>query len=506
MNDQSKERVDELIEKHFLGQLDDQEQAELTATLKADAAARERFRNAAMIDSELRYLASGESRSKSGSRESGQMAQLGWLAALAASLLIVGGVYFANWSPGRSHLDSAHLNPTTIRSLAQLDVGYHYRFEEGFAPQLDQFKRGEYRLTEGAVTLAFANGVSVSVESPARFTLINAKRMELELGRARAIVPEEGHGFVIATSKLEVEDLGTEFGVVVDEAQNGELHVFAGEVRLHEPNQPPELMEENQAIAWKGDAKPRTIAANEDAFATGTSIGYRHWLAQSENLRKDPSAIFYFDFEPKEGDPNTILNRAKNPKLPAGDVKEGIWATGRWPEKGALLLEHGDARIDLDITGEYDEVTIMGWVQVHRYDHAIQALFNSRDYETGEHHWNLLRNGELRVGIADAYAITTTKTIPSNHWTHVAARLDREKKVSTYFLNGVEVGQAIWDVDTPVRFGPCSIGAYAMTGGDKPDDVQYSRQLRGRIDEMGVFSRLFTDDEIRQAYDAGKNF
>ncbi|PQO45986.1 LamG-like jellyroll fold domain-containing protein [Blastopirellula marina] len=509
MSDQAKQRIDELIEHHYLGQLNEEEQAELTSILKSDAGARERFREAAMIDAELRYLSSGQKHAKPGDKGASTQTQLIWLSALAASLLIAGGIYIANWSPQRPGADSAHHFPTASNSLAQLAVGYDYDFEEGYGPQLDRFKPGEYRLTDGAVTLSFANGVAVAIEGPARFTLVSPMRMELALGRARAMVPEAGHGFIIATDNLEVEDLGTEFGVVVDEERNGELHVFAGEVRLHGRNQSPELMGENSAIAWKGDKSPRAIIANEDAFATDASIGYHYWLAQSQALRKDPSAIFYFDFESGGDDPATILNRAPSGVIKSGDVSGGIWASGRWPEKGALLFEQGDDRIDLDIPGEYDAVTIMGWAQVNRYDHALQALFNTRDYDPGEHHWNLLRNGALRVGVSGAYVITTAKTMPSNQWTHFAARLDREKRISSYFLDGTLVGETAWDIDVPLRFGPCSIGAYGTTRPGKngePDQVDYSRPFRGRIDEIGVFARLFTDDEIRAAYQAGKNF
>lgn len=506
MNDQAKQRIDELIEHHYLGQLSEQDQAELTAILKADPGARERFREAAQIDAELRYLSSGQRHPRSVGKAGAPQSQLIWLSALAASLLIAGGVYFANWSPRRPGADSAHQFPTSSNSLAQLAIGYDYRFEEGYEPQLDRFKRGEYRLTAGAVTLAFANGVSVAIESPARFTLVSPKRMELALGRARAMVPEAGHGFIIATDSLEVEDLGTEFGVVVDGKENGELHVFAGEVRLHGRNQTPELLSENNAIAWKADKTPHSIMPNEDAFATESSIGYQYWLAQSQALRSDPTAIFYFDFEAADDDRSTVRSRAESSVIQSGDVRGGIWASGRWPEKGALLLEQGDDRIDLDIPGEYDAVTIMAWVQVNRFDHALQALFNSRNYDPGEHHWNLLRNGALRVGVSGAYAITTAKPLPSNQWAHVAARLDREKRTSSYFIDGALVGEAAWDVDVPLRFGPCSIGAYGTTLPGQSGGVEYSRQFRGRIDEMGVFARLFTDEEIRSAYQAGKNF
>lgn len=519
MSHSSNQQIHEAIERYFLdpNSLTRQEQADLIDALREDTEARARFRRAAHIDAQLRYESSGEEPPvvppPHRSPVSSPLSR--WTFAIAATLLIAASVAYWNW-PQAKPIDSDPIagpmpeeiapgvTPATSTAIAMLDVGHNQHFAEGLGPAGNEFFPGDYHLTEGAVTLDFQNGVAVSVESPAKFSIIDGMHMELQTGRARAIVPETGHGFVIATPTMEVEDLGTEFGVFVDEQQNQELHVFAGEVRLKQPNQASELLTENSALAWNAESQRRSISPDDRAFATSTSIGYRRWLDHSRMLRSDPSALFYFDFETDSRDSTQVVNLAESTVVPDGFLNGGIWATGRWPEKGALLFENRGDRIELDIPGTYHQVTIMGWVQMNRFDYALQSLFNTINYDPGEHHWNLQRNGAYRIGVNSEYNHTAPKSIPQFQWTHVAAQLDSVAKESVYYMNGEEIARYNWSTGRAIRYGPSSIGAYGYT--NRHGKIVFERELRGRIDEFGLFSRILSASEIREAYEAGRNF
>ncbi|MBI1246627.1 hypothetical protein GC197_02140 [bacterium] len=518
---ESPDPIHELIERYFLNpsSLSDAEQVTLSDVLRSNPDARKHFRLAAHVDAELRYEASGEAQptppptSPSGSADTWPK----WIVAIAATLLIGLALGYVAWPltttrskpvpvarDGKAIPAQPKPVKPTNRPIALLDVGHNQRFDESLAPQAGKFFPGKFRLIGGEITLAFENGVSVSVESPATFSIIDSFHMELEKGRARAIVPETGHGFIIETPKLLVEDLGTEFGVYVDEDQNQELHVFAGEVRLKDRDQPAELLTENSAIAWNAQDQRRSIAADDHAFATSMSIGFKRWLDHSLKLRNDPATLFYFDFETNSRQSREVINRAPSQIVPDGSLHGGIWATGRWPEKGAMLFEnHGD-RIDLDIPGEYDHLTIMAWVQANRYDNALQTVFNSIDYAPGQHHWNLTRNGELRMGIKDQVNYTSLEKLPRNRWTHVAAQLDSIKKESIYYINGKEVKRCPWNESVPLNYGPATIGAYGSM--NRAGQLTYSRELRGRIDEIALFGRILSAQEIQEAYEAGSSF
>lgn len=513
MSNEPSKLTEELIERYFLDpqSLSETEQAALAGALKENRSVRDRFRVAAFIDAELRFESSGEEFSPLASKPTSSLGDAWpkWVLAIAATFLLVGVLGYLNRpaDPQQSQDPIAEKTtpmPVAVESIAKLDVGHNQRFEPGFAPNGNAFLQGEYHLTEGEVTLAFQNGVAVSLESPARFSIIDSMRMQLDHGRARAIVPESGHGFVIETSTIVVEDLGTEFGVVVDDDQNQELHVFAGEVRLHEKDLPPELLTENSALAWVANTKRRSITPDDHAFATSMSIGYKRWLDHSLKLRQDPSALFYFDFETDSRKSEEVVNRATTGIVDNGHLTGGIWATGRWPEKGAMLFENTGDRIELNIPGKYDQITIMGWVQINRYDFALQTVFNSIGYSPGQHHWNLTRGGSLRMGLSSQYDLTSKQSLPQNHWTHVAAQIDSQAKESVYYIDGEEVGRKKWNTTIPIHYGPSSIGAWGHT--NRSGELVYSRDLRGRIDEIALFSRILSAEEIRIAYEAGSNF
>jgi len=85
-------------------------------------------------------------------------------------------------------------------------------------------------LEYGLAELEFASGAKVILEGPAEFTVVGNNASNLGLGRLAATVPEGAQGFTVATPDLEIVDLGTEFGVAVEDGGNTDVHVFKGMV------------------------------------------------------------------------------------------------------------------------------------------------------------------------------------------------------------------------------------------------------------------------------------
>ncbi len=72
----------------------------------------------------------------------------------------------------------------------------------------------------------------MSIEGPAVWQLSSDQRLQLEAGKLLAQVPKTGVGFTVVTPTAEVVDLGTEFGIDVDQQGATELHVIRGRVEL----------------------------------------------------------------------------------------------------------------------------------------------------------------------------------------------------------------------------------------------------------------------------------
>jgi hypothetical protein len=88
---------------------------------------------------------------------------------------------------------------------------------------------GRVRFHEGEIELVYESGVKLLLLGPVDFVLQEIGG-ELRRGGLMALVPQAGHGFTIGTPNGKVVDLGTEFGVMVDDFGVSEVSVFEGKV------------------------------------------------------------------------------------------------------------------------------------------------------------------------------------------------------------------------------------------------------------------------------------
>jgi hypothetical protein len=84
-------------------------------------------------------------------------------------------------------------------------------------------------LGRGQVELTYSSGARLLLIGPSEF-LVQPTGGKLRRGELVARVPEAGHGFTIETPHGKVIDLGTEFGVVVDDFGVSQVSVFEGKV------------------------------------------------------------------------------------------------------------------------------------------------------------------------------------------------------------------------------------------------------------------------------------
>jgi hypothetical protein len=159
--------------------------------------------------------------------------------ALAASLAILGaGAWLWQSRDGEApSMPLAHV--AVVTSVAEGANAKDYGVGEALAV-------GRQIAASGRMSLGFANGAQLVLEDGARLELVSASRARLIAGRAAAHVPEGAQGFTIETPSVEVVDLGTEFGVSVNEAGESDVHVFKGLVEARLPGdgtQPGSLVE-----------------------------------------------------------------------------------------------------------------------------------------------------------------------------------------------------------------------------------------------------------------------
>ena len=124
----------------------------------------------------------------------------------------------------------------------------------------------------------FSDGATVVLEGPATFDVRAHGHAQLHEGRLAAMVPEEARGFEVATSRLNVADLGTEFGLMTESEGATEVHVFNGLVKaqlLDERGQKVRTVELNTAQAARIQPLTAMIApipARDEEFVRALSV------------------------------------------------------------------------------------------------------------------------------------------------------------------------------------------------------------------------------------------
>ncbi len=422
------------------------------------------------------------------------------VAALAACITLA-----ATWlvTPANTEADE-----DTTTAVAVLTRGVNLEWEgESHAPG-SPLAPGWLRLKSGLAQIEFYQGARVTLEGPAAFRLVSPSEAFCSAGKLSAHVPPQAKGFRIDTPKGTIVDLGTDFGLDLNTSA-AELHVFKGEVELHASGAEMKPLREGQGMTLGNEA--RSILANQAAFASLGSVdertaesqrvAFETWLSRSAVWNEEPALLMRLDFQDRT-DTRSLRNLASRaPQVPAGSIVGCAWTEGRWPGKRALEFRNVSDRVRLSVPGEQLAVTLSAWVRVHGLDRAYNSLFMVEGYSNGGIHWQITREGKLRLGIAgrggkpsrdhDTPALFTPERF--GQWLHLATVIDPTAKEVRHYVNG-DLAARVPRVDVfPVSLGVADLGNW--NDGGRSDRVAI-RHFSGTMDEFMLFSRALTEAEI----------
>ena len=105
--------------------------------------------------------------------------------------------------------------------------------DQGFPNNNNLLLQDRYCLISGYARIRFQSGVEVILESPAEMDLITEDKLFLGSGNLTAHVPTKAQGFKVVTPYASLLDLGTDFGVRIDDKNGSEFTVLTGEVKLY---------------------------------------------------------------------------------------------------------------------------------------------------------------------------------------------------------------------------------------------------------------------------------
>lgn len=395
---------------------------------------------------------------------------------------------------------------TKSDSIAALLVDeFEAEFAPGRGPKGVRLGPGEYELRKGIVHLRFAQGADVVLASPARLEVKDSQHTRLVYGKVRVIAPPTAKGFTIATRAADYVDLGTEFGLRVDSKSGAsDLYVFDGQVNIADPRSGKVLSEvlEGKSSRYVDGASSAAPELKENEFPTPGAIGFERWQQYEQRLRQDTGLVAFYPFR-RTADERVLVNQGHEARAKNGQISGARWTSGRWPGKEALLFDRDSDFVQIDIPGEYRELTIAVWLNVDRLDFGLNAILNSDGYEPGDLHFQLTRQGLPRGGVVIEGPFddkVVGEAVPLGKWTHVASVMSTQTRSQQIYVNGVLARERHWRKDEILRPGSCRLGNWL------PDAKagMANRALRGRIDELAIWNRALPAEELKKLVEAGR--
>lgn len=499
--------LDTLIQKYVEGVLSDADAEALHGLLEANPAYGQRLLWHLEMDAMLRAskgLSNGGMRAPMLlPKRRFTVTTVAGVAALAACVALVGG-----WIGSGLVESTRSESEATTASVAVLTRAVNLEWESPAIAAGTPLLPGVLKLKSGIAQIEFYQGARVLIEGPAEFELVSSGEATCTKGKLSAQVPPQAKGFRINTPKGTIVDLGTEFGLDVS-AGTSEVHVFKGEVELYSASEAMRSLKEGQALSF--DGAPTSLAANPSGFASLGEIDSRtvdsqrmefeRWLARSGSLRRDAALKLRFDFQDRFGS-RSLMNRAGGSGEPGdGSIVGAEWTQGRWPGKGALEFRNVSDRVRLSIPGETKALTLAACVRINGLDRIFNSLFMSESWGDRKVHWQVTRDGVVRLGVAgggearhvdyDAPVFFTAERI--GRWIHVAVVFDPETRTVRHYAEGELIARLPMKESTPLRIGIAELGNW---NDPRPKGGVAIRHLSGAMDEFALWDRALSDSEI----------
>jgi len=135
----------------------------------------------------------------------------------------------------------------------------------------DWLSSGLLHLQTGLAEVTFDNGARAILEGPCFLDIQTPQRAFLRRGRMTVEVPPPAVGFVVNTPSMNVVDLGTRFGMIVDPDGASEVHVMEGLVEATRSEGRAVPLQLREGLAVRADRRTRSrlmpIEYSGDIFA-----------------------------------------------------------------------------------------------------------------------------------------------------------------------------------------------------------------------------------------------
>jgi hypothetical protein len=459
----------------------------------------------------------------------------GWCVATAAAVL-AGFVLFWAFGPGNAPPgtppESLHEAINVATAIKAEDV--QWEPGDGTTPDAGSVVAlGRLRFRSGRLTLAFFSGASLSVEGPADLELLAADRVFCHRGKLRAHVPRGAEGFTILGAGYEVVDLGTEFALnLAEPGGKPVMMIFQGEAAV-------------SVLGKDGRSVRGALLEGRRSVEVDPIAGHIQEIPPLPEAFVPLSVFVPASLELPPGYPAEIMS-AK----PWGYWRFESLLDGRVPNEvpgrpalhalGAITLEespggnrcarfsYGDHTQAFLMDGEWtpnrtDGYAIEAWVQADLPSPqafgqtALVGLIDCEEGQDEKHlaYLELTARGRrsphepCAVRFLDRWPADVTggtdlfsrRTFVPSLWHHVVAQ--KSGDTLELYVDGERVSTSPVKLNTQdsgdaSTTGPCRLLVGRLKRRSTPPHIDEIRAFEGRLDELAVYNRPLTPDEIRQ--------
>lgn len=380
---------------------------------------------------------------------------------------------------------------------------------------------GWRELASGVIKLHFADGADALIEGPAIFDAASGARLDLKRGKATISVngPPSSRTspgqFTVTTPQARIVDLGTEFGVIVEQSQAAEVQVFRGAVAVKSeapgaqsgPGTQPihaggsVRMEAGSGRAVPTAAKPIFIREAEFSARSLSSSSVSPRSAATFGILRDPRVVALYQFDPAPTDLSALRELTHPNGSADGRISGANWAAGRLPGTTCLSFAHPGEFAKISVPGSFSQLTLAAWINIAtlQVPWAYSLLMtNDRGSGTNYVHWQVHAEGYLSLATFPApgepnFRSPVVFTPPSlNSWHHVATVFDQPGNRVSFYFDGVEISSVTSGNAKPVMIGEAHIGNW-----ESRHDEGRDRSFHGEIQDLVIFRTALSPQEIR---------
>lgn len=428
----------------------------------------------------------------------------------AAAAAVFAALFFL--SPWRTSMND-ETNATSVpESTDRLAVAVrvdavHWDAKQKHPPLAgDTITSGPLSFSKGHVTLAYISGVSVHVEGPADLVLVGPDRIICHRGNLRAKIVDGAEGFTIETPGAAIIDLGTEFGVHVDDGGLSQVIVYEGkaEASLLAPDGTPrrtQTLSAAQSIELNPrDGTMRSLAPREFLPAPDLSIApLKIPIDYPQRVLAAHPLHYWRGANAKDHQIPDSASGGMNLRIfgPIKTLDDGSLAFGETNEPQYLRAEGSwmppeDFAIELWFASTAFHNSTLAAVQAIAPDRGDLAMVEL----TRRNPTTPLRPGRVRFlyrwppGGTDGVNLHSAPLYAPYRWQHLVCQ--RRGGTLEMYLDGKHVGETSLQgmeqtIASSLRFGRLN---------EDPQSLN-ARQFQGRLAELAIYERALSIEEIR---------